>query len=385
MRAVYVGDVDLVDNRRAHAIQMLKNAQAWARAVPDFEMLTVVEPRHWWRCHWHGLADYYGLEQPFSLVGLPVAQWLKSDHALLRRLFPWLVARRCARRRVDLIFARNYAVAGPALDRGLAVLVETHSPPGADPEQRLLDERLDDPNLLGVVTISAALARRYRAAGYPADRLLVAPDGVDLERFADPLDRTTARIRLGLDPRRPLAVYAGHLYAGRGIEEILVAARIRQDMDFLLVGGFPGDVKKWRDRAAGEGLGNVTLAGFVANASLPPYLWAADCLLMPYGTGCPTADWMSPLKMFEYLAAGRVLVATDLPALREVLRHGENALLVPPDDGPALARALGEILAAPERAAALAAQGLADVVPFSWDQRVARILEFARQRRPDLG
>ena len=84
----------------------------------------------------------------------------------------------------------------------------------------------------------------------------------------------------------------------------------------------------------------------------------------------------SPLKLFEYMAAGRPIVASDLPSLREVLRHGDNAWLVQPDDPAALAQGIQHLLAEPALAARLAAQAQEEVQAYTWEQRAERILSF---------
>jgi glycosyltransferase involved in cell wall biosynthesis len=82
---------------------------------------------------------------------------------------------------------------------------------------------------------------------------------------------------------------------------------------------------------------NITLTGFVSNAVLPKYQAAADVLLMPYGTtiagsgGGDSVDIASPMKMFEYMAAGRAILSSDLPVIHEVLNE-ETAVFCPPDD-----------------------------------------------------
>ncbi len=113
---------------------------------------------------------------------------------------------------------------------------------------------------------------------------------------------------------------------------------------------------------------------------MPLHLWAGDILLMPYGASCPTVAWMSPLKMFEYMAAARPILASDLPAIREILDHGRTAWLTPPDSGEALAQGVREILADPQRAGDMAAAARAKVEDYSWDRRVARILDFVAGR-----
>jgi glycosyltransferase involved in cell wall biosynthesis len=84
----------------------------------------------------------------------------------------------------------------------------------------------------------------------------------------------------------------------------------------------------------------------------------------------------SPLKLFDYMAAGVPIVASDLPSLREVLRDGENALLVPPEDPAAVAKAIDRILGDPALARRLAARAREDASAYTWDERAAQLLEF---------
>ncbi|MBF0144023.1 MAG: glycosyltransferase family 4 protein [Magnetococcales bacterium] len=375
LRMAYVVSLDLPGNRRAHAVQVMKNAQAWAKITRDFELVTNVSWGNHRRIDPERLAVDYGIMRPFSLHALPLLGLESSSIRWLNSLFYRLAARRLARRRTELVYTRNTRFPGFSLKRRIPTLVEVHGPPGTATDQEALRPCLQDPLLLGLVTISEELAHRYQEWGTPPEKIIVAPDGVDLERFHFPLTREEARQRLGLPLDRPLAVYVGHLYPGRGIEEILAAARELGEVDFLLVGGMPNDLARWRQEVADTALANVRFAGHVANDRVPTYLWAADVLLMPYGRHCPTSQWMSPMKMFEYMAASRPMVATDLAALRTVLRHEENAWLVAADDGKALAGGILTVLTSPELAGRLAATARREVEAFSWDRRVGSILE----------
>jgi glycosyltransferase involved in cell wall biosynthesis len=202
---------------------------------------------------------------------------------------------------------------------------------------------------------------------------------VDAAWLTDAPARDEARRRVGLarEPRR-IAVYAGHLYAGRGVGLILDLARRRPDHLFVLVGGRGGDVERCRARATG--MGNVCVAGFRPPAEIPAWLAAADVLLMPYADriatagGGDTAAWASPMKMFEYLAAGRPILASTLPVLGEVLADGVNALLLPHDRPERWAEALARLAAEPELAATLAARARRDASGYTWEERNRRLL-----------
>jgi glycosyltransferase involved in cell wall biosynthesis len=98
-----------------------------------------------------------------------------------------------------------------------------------------------------------------------------------------------------------------------------------------------------------------------------------DVLVLPNTATHISARYTSPLKLFEYMAAGRPIVASDLPALREVLTDGENALLVEPGNAAQLADAIGRLLHDPELAQRLAAAAWRDVQAYSWDRRAERL------------
>ncbi len=158
-----------------------------------------------------------------------------------------------------------------------------------------------------------------------------------------------------------------------------LAQRLR-DAEFLMLGGNPEEVEAWKTRTAAAK--NIRWLGHVPNAEVPLYQAACDVLLMPYqrevtirGKG-NTAEIMSPMKLYEYMAAGRAILSSDLPALRVMLTEA-NSILLAPDDPAAWADALAKLRKNPEKRKRIAAQARADVRPYSWRGRVKRILEFA--------
>jgi glycosyltransferase involved in cell wall biosynthesis len=148
----------------------------------------------------------------------------------------------------------------------------------------------------------------------------------------------------------------------------------------LWVGGKPADVAFWQEEISRAGLRNVVLTGFVPNTAIPTYLAAADILLMPYGRttaasgGGNIADYFSPLKMFEYMAAGRAILSSDLPVLHEVL-NSSNAVFCQPEVVSDWIQAFSALIAEPDRRSVLARQALQDANQYSWQVRAQRSLE----------
>jgi glycosyltransferase involved in cell wall biosynthesis len=170
-----------------------------------------------------------------------------------------------------------------------------------------------------------------------------------------PGDRAEARAALGLPATAYIAVYSGFTYAYRQVETLVAAwATVRQahpSAILCLVGGRPAEIAALRAQADGLALGDgVRLAGLQPPATVARYLAAADALVIP---GTVSGRNASPLKMFEYMAMQRPIVAVDLASLREILGD-DGALYIPARDADALAGALLALAADPAQADALA-------------------------------
>ncbi len=229
--------------------------------------------------------------------------------------------------------------------------------------------------------LGSVIEKRF-GVSIPAAESCVAPDGVDLERFKDLPDPSLARKQLGL-PEELTAVYTGGFYQGRGLELLIELAKAFPTVNFLWVGGKPEAVNAWEAIIRNLKIENIQLTGFVANSELPLYQAAADILLMPFAKsvsvsgGGNTADVCSPMKMFEYMAAGRTILTSDLPVLREVLNEN-NAEFYPPEDFESLRVKFQSLIEDPARRAALAAQAKADAANYSWQERMHKILSSVR-------
>jgi glycosyltransferase involved in cell wall biosynthesis len=210
--------------------------------------------------------------------------------------------------------------------------------------------------------------------------IVVAHDGVDIERFQHLDDTETAKRKANRDFTRPVAGYAGHLYAGRGIEIILACAKALPDWDFVIAGGTPEDVRAYTNQATQLKLTNIEFWGFIPNSALAEKLSIADVLLMPYqksvsvsSGALDTVQWMSPLKMFEYMAMGRAIISSDLPVLREVLNE-KTATLVDPTDPTAWTEALHSLRTIEARRPLIEA-ALKSVDQYTWRKRAESIMD----------
>jgi glycosyltransferase involved in cell wall biosynthesis len=220
----------------------------------------------------------------------------------------------------------------------------------------------------GYITITAALARELEERFGPRPRLAVVPDGArvpDVSETGLRPDATGGRV----------VGYAGHLYPWKGPDVLMAALERLPAVRALIVGGLAGEPDLERVRALADRVapGRVEFAGQVDPPRVAPLLRRADVLALPNTPGRVSAAYTSPLKLFEYMASGRPIVASDLPALREVLRPSANAVLVEPGDAAALAAGLARVLGDAALAARLAAQAREDVREWTWDRRAERV------------
>lgn len=359
-----------VPSSAANSIQALKAVHALAQLGHD---VTLLVPQSSARPGWDDLASFYGLRTPFQVETLPGAS---------RRLFFLLAVRRAARLNPGLLYVWPLQSAVLGLLHGLPVLLEMHDLPSGRVGPFWYRYFRDAKGRKRITVITRALKNalddRYGSFLRPQD-VILAPNGVDLERFADLPDPPTARRILAL-PSAVTVACAGHLYAGRGAELFLELAKQFPVAQFLWVGGKPADVETWQARAAAQGVSNLIFTGFIHNAQLPLYQAAADVLLMPYGReigissgGGHSAQVSSPMKMFEYLATGRAILASDLPVFHEVLNE-RNCVFCAPDEVGQWADALRALLGDPQRYADLASQARADAANYAWVERARRIL-----------
>ena len=191
-----------------------------------------------------------------------------------------------------------------------------------------------------VCVVSGVLGRMLEDLGVDPARLVVTPNGVDLEAYESP-DPAAARQDLGLPSGAPVLGFVGWVRDWHRLDLVVegLASSALEDAHLVVVGGGPA-VPELVSAAERVGVAErLHLAGPRRHARIPALLPAFDVALVP-----AINPYASPLKLHEYMAAGLATVAPDQPNLREVLAHGEDALLVPPGDGAALVEACAQLV-----------------------------------------
>ena len=336
-----------------------------------------------------------GPRDPFAFYGWPAAPGLtiESVAALAspvgRRVQYFLAAlRRSAATSADVILTRDLGVASLILRlprwKRPPVVYESHGitatvreamsgllgKPALKPSTSAL-ARLDRRDRFvwrhadAYVTITRALADELTTRYGGRERVFVVPDGV---RPIDAPPMPTAGA--------PTAGYAGHLYPWKGVDVFVRALALAPCVSGLIVGGHPGEADLARVTALVAELGladRVSITGLVPPPDVATRLAAATMLVLPNPPSAISERYTSPLKLFEYLAMGRPIIASDLPAIREVLTDEQSALLAPPGDPQALATAMSRLASDARLAARLATASHALAADYTWSRRAERL------------
>jgi glycosyltransferase involved in cell wall biosynthesis len=344
---------------------------------------------------------FYGLA-PISTLSI---RRVRRDGSPAQRRLKYLayaLSRAAVERPVDILFTRDLGVASALLwvPRALrpAVVYESHgfAPEvskalpallgAADEPSRAKLRRLETRERRvwrradGYITITSGLALELASRYGTRERISVVPDGVRLApgRHFQPPSWKPA----------PLVAYAGHLYPWKGADIVLEALGRLTNTRGLIIGGHPAepDLARLRRRADELGLGwRMTFAGAVEPPRVSALLESADVLVLPNPPSPVSSRYTSPLKLFEYLAAGKPIVASDLASFREVLRHEENSILVEAGNPDALAAGIRRVLADRELAGRIARHAFEDAANYTWERRAERLEELIQKaagRRP---
>lgn len=374
MKLVYIVNAR-IPTEKAHGIQIMKSCEAFARAgvtlelwVPDRGNPITEEP-----------FGYYGVDRNFVIKKIKsfdafrfekyfglLSFWLQSISFLIKlasaRLEPG-----------GLVYTRNADIASLFAWRGAHVVYEAHQWPTSKIwlYRRLLKE------VQYIICNSHGTEAEFKKHGFI--NTLVVPNGVDLSVFARQENIQAVREKLHLPFDKKIVMYTGHLYAWKGVDVIIDIARALiadTRMLFVLVGGTKKDVEKYKEIIEKNNLSNILLCGHKAQSEIPDYLSSSDVLLLP---NIPISEeserYTSPIKMFEYMASKKPIVASNMPSIREILNK-ENSILSTAGDANSFVQ--GIIRAAEDTALieAITQKAFSDVQNYTWDKRAQLILNF---------
>lgn len=354
---------------KAHGTQIVKTIVALAQAgvtvelqIPDRKNTITTD-----------IFEYYQADRVFQVTKIPVYDFVSKKlfgifgFWLQSFLFTWKVIKNA--HAFNALYTRDFPVALRSLQSKKPLIYEIHSLPK---KPSFLHKYVWNRSA-GIIVISDGLREELIAAGVDAEKITVVRDSVDIEQFQNVPSKDVCRATLQIPIKQKTVVYTGHLYGWKGADTLALAtSALASDIHVYIVGGTDEDIARFREKFRAP---NLHIVGRRPHQEMPLWLASSDVLVIPNSAKeAIGAKYTSPLKLFEYMAANRPIVATDVPALREVLL--DKAAWATPDDAVSLAKVIGTVFINYQEHITLA-QYLADtVVQYSWSNRGVMIKNF---------
>ncbi|MGH1456490.1 MAG: glycosyltransferase family 4 protein [Alphaproteobacteria bacterium] len=369
MKIYYLSGAKL-PSQGPHSIHVMKMAQAFGKAGHDVTLFAQSIG-----AASEDLYEIYDTDPCFKLhlfsgINLPV---LSNATQLLQ-----LSKKMNYSARPDLLYGHD-PLALTLFSNEAPIIFEVHEIPTQAAQHWAFSRLLKNGNLRAIITVSDVLKKEILRQ-YPQidpEQIFVAHDGADLiDNLSSHEDDATLRGR-----KDALNIgYAGSLTPGKGIELINRIARLRPEYDFHIVGGSKKQIQRLE---TSDRMPNVYFYGHCEHADVPSYLKAFDICVAPYQhralikTGHNTSRWISPMKVFEYMAAKKPMICSKLQVIEEIVQHDYNALLLPASNENKWAEAIDMLAEKPDLVQKLtdnAHQSLKD--HYTWDKRVEAIFDF---------
>ena len=370
MKIIYLADIRL-PTEKAHGLQIMKTCESLAQRG---EEVTLLVPNRANKISSDPFA-FYQVRPTFRVMRTTTKEFFHFGR--LGYLWSaWNFARQARAiiksQRPDVVYTRDLWSGLFVAFSGQKIIWEIHD------QRSALGMGLFLRKACGVIAISNGLKNLLvQKFNFPNSSIAVIPDAVDVAEFAIKESVADCRDKLSLPQDKKIILYTGHLYGWKGADTLAESASmLGEDSLVVIVGGTENDLINFREQYGKSP--KILIAGRRPHQEIPYWLKAADVLVLPNSAQEKISRlYTSPMKLFEYLAAGKPIVSSEIPSLVEVL-NDKVALFVTPDSPVALARGVNELLASPEQRARMSQSALALAGEYTWDKRAEKIFNFLK-------
>ena len=369
MRILYISN-SIIPSRTANSIHVMKMCQAFADNGHEV-ILLAPDIKDQYEKNISDIYNFYGVKKNFKIKKLIYPNLAGGAFFYSLAIFFYLFINK----KFNIVYGRFlYGCYVAALLKNKVIFEEHGSL--TDTKKHVLKifrKLLENKYFYKLIVISESLKKIYLKSGYLIEsKIIVAHDGAD-----EVLDFNDSIELLG-DKNSLKIGYVGHLYKGRGIEIIIECAKQIKDMTFHLVGGNDPDIEYWKSYSKSFKLDNIFFYGFVPPKDTIKYRNSFDIVLAPYAkkvsvmkvkgkNQLDTSQFMSPIKIFEYMSHKKPIIASDLPVIREVLNE-KNSILVQYDNIELWISSIEQLKNVKKRDL-ISAQAFNDFKNYTWKKR----------------
>jgi glycosyltransferase involved in cell wall biosynthesis len=229
-----------------------------------------------------------------------------------------------------------------------------------------------------LVAVNQSMKQNLLKDGLPEDKIVVAENGIDSRIFHSDIDGSAYRQKWGIPASAIVIVFVGSFQPYHRVDLLLQSfAKLKTDQEvrLLLVGE---GQKSAESKALVQQLNlmdRVIFTGTAPYTEVPNYLASGDITIMP-----ATNEYGNPMKIYEYMALGKVVVAPDQPTITEIIRHDYDGYLFKREDTDEMAKALKTLIETPALRVRLGKQAEASAAEHTWVKRAERIVNALKQK-----
>ncbi|MFH0854172.1 MAG: glycosyltransferase family 4 protein [bacterium] len=373
MKFIYIVNAR-IPTEKAHGWQICKMCEEFSNLGADVELFAAKRNNP----IKDDLYNFYGVKNNFNFREIECGNFLNCEkwigkYGFYLQSLSFLQKLLCLK--IDksaIIYSRNPEIIWLFSLRGFKTFYDAHSWP--ENKNRFFSLFLKNAN--GIVCNSQGTSLEYRKHGFK--NILTVSNAVDIENFFVKEKKDNLKNKFNLPMNKKLAIYIGNLFKWKGIAVLIeAAAKIKnEDIAFVIIGGNEDDLNKYKNRALELKLKNIKFFPFQRRNLVPMFLKCADVLLLPNLSDTKeSVNYTSPIKMFEYMASQKPIIASDLPSIREIL-NDSNCLFVEPGNADDLIEKLNLIMADYNLARKLASHAYEDVKNCAWNKRAEKIIKF---------
>lgn len=371
MKLLYLSNA-LVPSRQANSIHVLKICSAFSKINFEVSLICQNNIEDESKNDEEKIFKFYGIEKKFKIYALEKYKSVFSSYVYAFKSFFIALYKR------PRIIVSRFILSGFLCSIFFDTYIELHQLPHKNSriQKYLLNILRFCPRFRGLIVISKPLKKIFHDIGFSNEMIHVLPDGADTPEKVD----KSLKIDYRLNDKFKVG-YTGHLYKGRGIDLLISIAKTCSWLEMNIVGGNENDIIFYKQKVKKMGINNIKIHGFLEPSKIFKFNSNMDVLVAPYqkkihleSGDTTTEKWMSPLKIFEYMATGKPIICSRIEVLNEVLEDNRNCLLCDPEKEEEWINAIKKVKNDNNLREKISKEAYSDLVnKFSWRKRAEKI------------